>query len=219
MRKTLLVIAGLMLFVGASFAQTCNSSTNRDSFGNPCTNFTTKGNFVSNGNPISYALATQDGVTNTSLSSQGIYNLTPNGQVNTLLPADPLVTLGYNVVAPPKYGRSDLELTQGLLTSFSQVNGPLVSHCGRLTPQTYVANYAWDAGTETIDPPDTSGNNTFDWKGTLSVPFTFAYCVSSGGRGGHSSPIYTVGAGTGELSATPSYVGGAYEEPTSPARP
>ena len=198
----------LILLLGSlasAQTSTCYSSTNTDSNGNPCTNFTTKGGFVSNGTPASYALAVQDGVTNTSTSSQGIFNISgTSSQLQTLMPIDPLFTLGYNVVAPYHYPANSMGFTSGNMTGYSQANGALVSHCGRLVPNTYVANFSFESGPETIDPPDANGNNTFTWNGTLSVPFTFAYCISSGGRGGHAAPVYTVGTGVGELSATPS---------------
>ncbi len=197
-----ITIATLLLVSAFASAQCTN---NREVNGNPCTNITTKGGFVFNGNPNSFALETQDGVTNTSTSSQGLFYLNSAGGMQTLLPIDPLFTLGYNVISPFHYPAI---ITVGALSDGSTLT--IDTPCGRGGPYPFTKLGLWSyfSGTETIDPPDANGNNTFTWNGTLSVPFTFDHCISTGGRGAGSAPVYLIGTGVGELSATPSYVGG-----------
>ncbi len=290
-----ITIATLLLVSAFASAQCTN---NREVNGNPCTNITTKGGFVFNGNPNSFALETQDGVTNTSTSSQGLFYLNSAGGMQTLLPIDPLFTLGYNVISPFHYPANSMQLSSGGPATFVSVgtSGPFVqgqaesipngsnyksvgfyyalfgtptsvsitiqglsngvydlldtytgtvstvrrvtttvvyesflitvgalsdgstltidTPCGRGGPYPFTKLGLWSyfSGTETIDPPDANGNNTFTWNGTLSVPFTFDHCISTGGRGAGSAPVYLIGTGAGELSATPSYVGGYAED-------
>ena len=119
-------IALPLLFLALStplFAQTCESSTNTDSNGNPCTNFVTKAGPVTNGQPSGYALYSQDGVLNTSTSSEGVFNLFSSTAVNTYLPVDPVVTpFGFNVVYPYESPYGSLQLNGGSVTSATAVN-------------------------------------------------------------------------------------------------
>jgi hypothetical protein len=117
MRKLALPLLVLALSAPL-FAKTCNSSTNRDSNGNPCTNIITKAGPATNGYPSGYTLYSQDGMLNTSTASQGLFNFsTTPGSLETLLPIDPLTTLGYNVIDPYVNPPGSLQLTSGSLTS------------------------------------------------------------------------------------------------------
>lgn len=86
------------------FAQNpiCNSSTNHDSNGNVCTNFTTASYYNPNRRPIQFDMDTQDGQAVNTDNAHSIVLDYPDYPYNVQIgiPTDPLITLGFI----PSYG-------------------------------------------------------------------------------------------------------------------
>jgi hypothetical protein len=86
------------------FAQNpiCNSSTNHDSNGNVCTNFTTASYYNPNRRPIQFDMDTQDGQAVNTDNPHSIVLDYPDYPYNVQIgiPTDPLITLGFI----PSYG-------------------------------------------------------------------------------------------------------------------
>jgi hypothetical protein len=120
--KIALSLLSVIVLAAACFSQMCDSTSNLDSNGNPCTNVITLGGSVENGTPISLELKSQDGKADSSGGTDGFFGIgfLNSGQMETFLPQDPLVTLGYNVVDPFHFPPNVLQLAQGNTTFFNE---------------------------------------------------------------------------------------------------
>lgn len=181
MKKFLLsLILTLVSFVPA-FAQTATS------------NFTSvSGRQVAGyGTLSSYQIDTQDDVNTlnqgTALNIQGSYG---SGQPAIFLANDPVNPGAYFSFAKV-----------GTLTSFQNVaTSPLTRLCGKVVPlpTSFIVTYTFNFG-ENYD----EFGNPYATSVIFTVPYTYAgRCVSAGGRGGNSAPVYTAGQGHGTLTET-----------------
>jgi hypothetical protein len=170
------------------FAQNpiCNSSTNHDSNGNVCTNFTTASYYNPNRRPIQFDMDTQDGQAVNTDNPHSIVLDYPDYPYNVQIgiPTDPLITLGFI----PSYG-SPASIV------YASYSSTVVS--GAYGQQTYRVLYQFTGGVNTYQLQlGTDGG--FRWFGTLQVTYTL---TSKSCRYGRCTYYYTAGEGTGELSA------------------
>jgi hypothetical protein len=201
MKKFILALA-LLCCSSLGFAQTIICGPNHfDVNGSPCANFTTDnhGALITNGPVPQFVVDSQDGVALTGDQFGGVNtNAYPGANppmTGLTLPVDPLVAIGFPAI-------SDGHLER-IGTSTLTILGTRAKYPSK-APATLTYVYTMDLNA--FGPELLNGIPLgFNWSGTLAVTFTFTgRYVCGGGRYCVTHvPVYSIGTGVGEVSATP----------------